>query len=110
VVARNITVGSGCPNNLLLDAVLLAGGRNTTAGSFSVQNYDSRAVSPLNLVGGIIQKYRGAVGTGSGGTTVTGYQKNYVYDHRMAQMPPPYFPTTGGYEKLSFKRTSGGPY
>jgi hypothetical protein len=112
VVARDITIGSAAPSNLTLHGVMLAGGRNTADGSFSVTGYNTRAGGTLNLVGGLIQKMRGPVGTfnPSTGTTTAGYAKNYVYDRRMAVNPPPYFPTTGTYERLSFKRISAGPY
>jgi hypothetical protein len=45
----------------------------------------------IQLVGGIIQDTRGAVGTSGG----TGYLKRYSYDICAFQTPPPYFPTTG---------------
>lgn len=109
VVARNITLSTSAPTNLTVHGVMLAGGRTTAAGSFSAANYDTRSPGRLDLIGGIIQKFRGPVGTFNGTTTVSGYLKNYAYDHRMAVMPPPFFPTTGGYERLSFMRTSAGP-
>ena len=49
----------------------------------------------LSLTGGIIQGTRGAVGTTSG----TGYVKRYSYDVCAFQTPPPYFPTTGRYDR-----------
>lgn len=49
----------------------------------------------LSLTGGIIQGTRGAVGMGSG----TGYVKRYSYDICAYQTPPPYFPTTGRYDR-----------
>ncbi|MGV3720432.1 MAG: pilus assembly PilX family protein [Actinomycetota bacterium] len=113
IVARNIIVGSSAPRNLSIDAVLLAGGRTTSDGSFYVSNWNSKSpTGTLNLLGGVIQKKRGPVGTfnSSTGTTNTGYDKNYVYDQRMAVNPPPYFPTTGTYERLSFRTTSSGFY
>lgn len=45
----------------------------------------------LYLTGGVIQRTRGAVGTGGG----TGNLKRYSYDACAATDPPPYFPTTG---------------
>lgn len=111
VVARDITIGTSAPNDLNLHGVMLAGGQNTADGSFSVTNYNSRGSGTLNLIGGLIQKMRGPVGTfnSSTGVTTAGYAKNYVYDRRMAVNPPPFFPTTGTYERLSFKRISAGP-
>jgi hypothetical protein len=106
LVARNINIASTAPANLTIDAVCMAGGSNTTAGSFSAVNYDTRTpVGTLNVLGGIIQKYRGAVGTfnASTGATTTGYTKSYSYDPRMATDPPPYYPTTSTYSKLSWR-------
>ncbi|NIS29987.1 MAG: hypothetical protein GWN07_07165, partial [Actinobacteria bacterium] len=52
----------------------------------------------LYLTGGIIQQQRGPVGTiGSPGGT--GYLKRYAYDGCAATMPPPYFPTTGQFQR-----------
>lgn len=55
----------------------------------------------LRLSGGIIQEERGPVGTESswGGTSRTGYLKRYDYDSCAAELPPPYFPTTGRFKK-----------
>lgn len=61
--------------------------------SFYVENYWSGSGrGTLNLLGGIIQKNRGAVGTFSGGSIVSGYQKNYQYDGRLRGSIPPAFP------------------
>jgi hypothetical protein len=62
------------------------------AHSFVVQNWSQgAAVGTLNVNGAIAQKFRGAVGTGSGTTISTGYYKNYVYDARLAYLQPPFF-------------------
>lgn len=106
LVARNITIDSTAPANLEIDAVCMAGGENTSSGSFSVENYSSKKpTGTLTVIGGIIQKARGPVGTfnSSTGQTVTGYKKNYKYDSRLAQKPPPFYPTTGHYERLSWR-------
>ena len=59
----------------------------------------------LKVLGGIIQNARGPVGTfnSSTGEMITGYSKNYTYDPRLASNPPPYYPTTGQYERLSWR-------
>ncbi len=74
---------------------------------FTVQNYNSGSRNDerceaqtwgrgcLYITGGIIQKTRGAVGTGAG----TGYVKRYSFDGCAEQEPPPYFPTTGHFAK-----------
>ncbi len=105
MLARNVTIASSAPQNLEIDAVLLAGSSSTTDGSFSVANYNTKVpTGTLKLMGGIIQKARGPVGTLSGSTLATGYAKNYYYDPRLADSPPPYFPTTGLYDRVSWRR------
>jgi len=78
-------------------------------GIFTVANYSSSAHSSndeaceattwgrgcLYLTGGIIQATRGAVGQGNG----NGYLKRYSYDQCAYSSPPPYFPTTGHFER-----------
>ena len=60
--------------------------------SFRVQNYNLGApLGTLNILGAIAQRYRGAVGTGSGGSVSTGFGKNYVYDQRLKYQSPPKF-------------------
>lgn len=106
LIARNVTMSTSCPTNLEIDAQILAGSSSTTNGSFSAASYDTRAVGTLKIVGGIIQKARGPVGTfnGSTGAIVSGFAKNYWYDPRLADYPPPYFPTTGLYDRLSWRK------
>ena len=108
LIGRNVTIGATAPANMEIDAVILAGSETTTDGSFGVSNYATKKpTGTLKVLGGIIQKARGAVGTLSGGVLATGYAKDYWYDARMADNPPPFFPTTGGYDRLSWRRMVG---
>ncbi len=62
--------------------------------SFWVQKYNSGKASnlgTLHVVGAISQRYRGPVGTNSGGSLVTGYAKDYTYDQRLQYLSPPKF-------------------
>lgn len=105
LIGRNVTVAAGAPTNMQIDAVILAGSSSTTDGSFGVADYNTKTpTGTLKVTGGIIQKARGAVGTLSGGALATGYAKDYWYDARMADNPPPFFPTTGGYDRISWRR------
>lgn len=84
-----------------IDAAIMS-----TNNSFTVENYNSGvARGTLTVRGGIIQKYRGPVGTFSSqsGNIMTGYAKNYVYDSRLLTTPPPSFPNTGKIVLRSFK-------
>jgi hypothetical protein len=76
--------------------------------SFQVENY--RYGSPrgtLTVHGGIIQRYRGAVGTGyiQGDSVVisTGFAKNYHYDARFDMIQPPGYFLTGKYYELGWQ-------
>jgi hypothetical protein len=72
-------------------------------GSFTVENYSSDAPrGTIYLYGGVVQKTRGAVGTGSGSTMSSGYAKNYKYDNRLKTSYPPHFPGCGSYEIVSW--------
>jgi len=62
---------------------------------FQAQNYDTRSPSgTLTVLGSIIQKYRGAMGTFNSYTKqiLTGFQKNYRFDNRLRSNSAPYFP------------------
>ena len=61
-------------------------------GSFQVHRYNRGAPrGTLHILGGVIQKRRGPVGT-FGGSGSTGYIKNYAYDERLLSTAPPAFP------------------
>lgn len=106
LLGDDIKIASSAPKNLTIDAVVMAGYRTSSSGSFYVSNYSSKTPpGTLSVLGGIIQKARGPVGTfnSSTGQMVTGYEKNYSYDPRMASNPPPFFPTTGTYDRISWQ-------
>ncbi len=72
--------------------------------SFTVENYASGTPrGSLKIIGGVIQNRRGPVGTFNSGGIVSGYSKDYAWDFRLADNPPPSFPTTGVIVTLSWK-------
>jgi len=78
---------TGALDGVTIDAAILA-----IAHSFIVDNYDcGEKLGTLRVNGAIAQKYRGAVGTGSGGSSGTGYLKSYNYDSRLKYIEPPSF-------------------
>lgn len=91
VSGRNVTVALQAPSNLKIFAHIMAVGSATTStsdGSFEVANLMSRGDSGLlNVYGGIVQYYRGTIGSGS-----HGYWKNYTFDTRLETAPPPEYP------------------
>jgi hypothetical protein len=83
----NIPGHSSPFNNATIQAAILS-----VQHSFRVQNFDDgNPLGNLNITGAIAQEFRGAVGTFSGTSSVSGYTKNYVYDTRLKYLSPPYF-------------------
>ncbi|MEI6563267.1 MAG: hypothetical protein WCO42_03045 [bacterium] len=93
----DVVVKSNCPVNLDVYAHIIAEGGMTSStndGMFTVEAYDTRlttACSNLNVYGGIVENYRGPVGTTGG----KGYLKNYIFDTRFKTNPPPHYPVVG---------------
>ena len=72
-------------------------------GGFGAEDYDSRPVSGnINLLGGIIQHTRRAVGTFNSYGPASGFSKRYRYDERLMVASPPMFPGTGSFEIVSW--------
>lgn len=72
-------------------------------GGFGAENYATRPKSGnINLLGGIIQNTRKAVGTFGTSGIKTGFAKRYKYDDRLMIASPPFFPGTGGFEIVSW--------
>lgn len=75
--------------------------------SFRVENYNSGGPrGAINLLGGITQEKRGAVGTFSGSSMLTGYYKNYMYDNRLKASIPPFFPRESIFSIVYWKETT----
>jgi hypothetical protein len=69
-----------------------------------VEQYNNGVVrGRINLLGGVSQAQRAAVGTLDGsGNVNSGFSKSYKYDDRLMVQSPPFYPTTGSYEILSW--------
>ena len=80
-------LGWGSQSNIEIYAAILAVNH-----SFIVDNFSCGApLGKLTLHGAVAQVFRGTVGTHSGETVVSGYNKNYSYDERLEVESPPYF-------------------
>ncbi|MBN2069960.1 MAG: DUF4900 domain-containing protein [Candidatus Krumholzibacteriota bacterium] len=102
VAEGNVTMADNTANRDSADETVMAAIMALDT-SWGVENYSSGSPrGDLVVYGGIIQKQRGAVGTfGSYGIS-TGYNKDYNYDSRLMDTPPPAFPTTGQVEKIAW--------
>jgi hypothetical protein len=94
-VFHPVTFGSGTggcienngPGTIQIDAAILALNH-----SFITDNwYCGSPLGTLTVNGAIAQKFRGTVGTHSGGTVVTGYSKDYNYNDTLRFREPPFF-------------------
>jgi hypothetical protein len=103
LVAENIVVGSACPSDMTINGVAMGGYENSTNGSFYNATWNTTLKGHLHVLGGVIQKKRGPVGQLSGSTLISGYSKDYRYDPRLATSPPPFYPTTGQYDVVSWQ-------
>jgi type II secretory pathway pseudopilin PulG len=84
---RCVNTTGAMENGVTIDAAILA-----ISHSFIVDSYNCGAkLGTLTVNGAIAQYYRGAVGTGSGGSNGTGYLKSYNYDSRLKYIEPPSF-------------------
>jgi len=95
IAERNVVISESAPYNLEIDASIMALGD-----SFVLENWWNAPIKgTLTVLGGIIQKERGPIGTFDPYTNqkTSGYSKNYIYDARLLQNPPPFYPTTGDY-------------
>ena len=71
-----------------IDASIMATSE-TGSGILKALDYNRALNKPaINLYGGVIQYYYGAVGSGADG----GYKRNFVYDPRLKYSPPPLYP------------------
>ncbi len=84
ICSVNLTGAQSNPN---INAAILAVNH-----SFTVPYWQrGDGLGTLNVTGAIAQRFRGPVGTNSGGSVVSGYAKNYVYDQRLKYLSPPKF-------------------
>lgn len=100
---NHIRFAGSAPDDLTIHAVLMAGNRTDGFNSsVNAQNYNTRNIGTLHLIGGIIEEYSGPIGTmNSSGQQLSGYARDFHYDRRMSRgFSPPYFPTTNLFEMV----------
>jgi len=98
---------TGRIDGLRIDAAILS-----LLHSFMVDNYYCGGdIGTLTINGVIAQKFRGAVGTPSSGAGggQSGFEKNYVYDSRLAYKGPPHFldPVQAAWKLRGFTEQQG---
>ncbi len=104
--ANDISVNSTTTTGYEFDGDILTGYFGEcppcTDGTFSNKNYTGGVEGTFTFHGGLIQNVNGAMGISSGGVTVHGFDRQYVYDARLAANPPPGFPITNKYDIVAW--------
>ena len=101
LLGHHIQVASNAPSNIEFDGSIFA----TT--TFDYPSYGSGgSKGTMTSIGGVITHDAGYFATANNdGSIASGYNEQYHYDNRMADHPPPFFPTTGShYDVLSWQR------
>ena len=93
---------NACPanGNLTIQAAVMA-----IADSLYLEDWTSTMKGTLNIYGGVTQNQRGPVGTFNinNSTKASGFSKNYIYDRRLRDAPPPYYPDTKKYKGVAWR-------
>ena len=102
ILSNHVGVASGAGPNLEFDGSI-----------FAAQTFDaldptspSGSTGTMLSIGGVITQNAGVFAyADSSGNLTSGYQEQYHYDTRLANTPPPFFPTTGShYDVVSWQR------
>ncbi|MEO7715509.1 MAG: hypothetical protein ABIY70_04865 [Capsulimonas sp.] len=105
LLGDHISVADGAGPNLEFDGNIFA------KTSFDAANpvHPVGSTGTMTSIGGVITQAAGIFAyVNSSGVLTNGYQEQYHYDSRLADHPPPFFPTTGNhYDLLSWQRVSG---
>jgi hypothetical protein len=99
VAEKNIVVSKNAPNNMNVDAVMMA----LNESIYVEQWWTGPPKGVFKVVGGLVQYRRGPVGTFGKTGKLSGYNKQYIYDERLTNMSPPFFPTTTEYDETLWR-------
>jgi hypothetical protein len=116
IAGVDVVIDASAPYDLTIQAAIMATGTLKPSpysspfspygpGSFGYADYTGSTKGTITLYGGIVQKLRGPVGQTS--TPRHGYLKNYSYDPRFVEYPPPFYPTISN--KLQWSNWREGP-
>jgi len=101
IAEEDVVIDHNAEHDLEIDASVMALGNNFIYDEW----WNGPPKGTLEVLGGIIQKERGPVGTfnGSTGQKQSGYSKDYTYDQRLMNQHPPFFPLTNRYSVVLWK-------
>jgi len=103
VAQKNIQVPRHAPDNLIIDAVLLAQQGRVYRGYYCWSG-QRRVTDTIEVYGGIITNKIWTWSWVSGSTTVDGYTNTLsIFNNNLLYSPPPHFPTSGEYQFISWE-------
>jgi len=107
VAQKNIQVPRHAPSDLTIDAILLAQ-KGRVYRAYYCWWFQRRVTNNIEVYGGIITNKIWTWSWVDGwGTTVDGYQNtNSIFHNNLLFAPPPYFPTEGNYQFISWEEIS----
>lgn len=94
----------GTTQGVEIDSVMLAGIASDSGAIYNARWNSGQVQGTIRVLGGLIQAQRGEMGQFSGSRIVSGYAKDYKYDTRLLDNPPPWFPTTGKLKKAGWQQ------
>jgi hypothetical protein len=102
----NIFFSKNIPNNFVIDAVLMAQKGKIIRHMYTNNKCDTQVGSVKNSIiinGALINYYKSYWNYNSGSTLLSGFNSRTInYDSHLLYAPPPYFPTSGEYEFISW--------
>ncbi len=103
IAGGNIEISYTVPNqnDCEIHGVLIALGKDVQAERYT--KYEPRG--SLIICGGVIAERSILCGEYDNGYCVHGYERDYRFDARLREMPPPFFPLTGRYIVYSWEET-----
>lgn len=105
LISRHIHIATTDDSGLALTE-LAVHGTTLAYQTFDADAHDTRPLGTTILLGGYIAGASGAFGTfdSTTGVSSTGFESQRVYDERVPDSPPPYFPLAGNfYQQTSFQ-------
>lgn len=111
VVGFKVRVPTSIPrdrdNPLDVYAGIFAGTKGSEGGLY-IDGWDNyQGAGKLRLYGGLMQAYKPPWGYFSGSTLLSGVTLESHYDENLANSPPPFFPTIGKFQVVSYREEAG---
>lgn len=103
IMTHNLSLSNDAPANIMVNADIFCTGTYQAGDPYA--NPHGQVSGTMTETGGVIVNQSGLFATANGNTIASGWNENYHYDTRLADHPPPYFPTTGNHYTVNSYQT-----